>query len=161
MQTYSEFSPTAFDRPGAFLPDRQDWLVAPVSITRDSGPLSTSNFETLRAELATLDPGNDDHEIHRFGHWGPGWFELILIRPDTPCAAAAESAESALSEYPVLNDADHSDREWQEIQEAWGYTSMRDRMVILARHGLSIFAARRDDVPQGLPYYDDFYSPQG
>jgi len=29
---------------------------------------------------------------------------------------------------------------------------------ILAEHGVSIFAARSDDVPNGLPYYEDFYT---
>jgi len=39
MTTYSDYAPTPYDRSGAFLPERQDWMVAPVSRNRDSGVL--------------------------------------------------------------------------------------------------------------------------
>lgn len=80
MQTYAEFRPTAFDRRGAFLDDdRRAWYVLPVTRTRDSGTFDQSNFETA---LRILGGESETCEVHRFGHWGPGWFEIILVHPE-------------------------------------------------------------------------------
>lgn len=157
MERYGTFRPTPFDHAGAFLPDRADWYLAPVSRTRDSGPIADTNFD---AALEALGGESDTVEVHHFGHWGPGWFELILIDPaDEERVAIGEELERSLADYPVLDDDAYSEREFEEACDAWANTSRRDRIRILARHHCSIFAARRDDIPQGLPYFDDFYSP--
>jgi hypothetical protein len=117
--TYREFRPTAFDARGLGLDDRQDWLVLPVSRTRDSGPLDESNFATAEKTLAEIDPDGNDHESHRFGHWGPGWFEILIVRPGSPCAKEGEAIENALDDYPALNDLDHSEREQEAANEVW------------------------------------------
>lgn len=156
---YKNFAPTCFDHEGAFLSERQKWCVAPVGRTRDSGPLANSNFETLENDLDKLDPDYIDHESYSFNHWGPGWFEIILVRPETPCYYIAVEACKALEDYPVLDDEDHSRREYKEVCEAWKYTSIADRVDICIRHKLSCLVARHDSIPQGLPYYDDFYRP--
>lgn len=114
METYAKFRPTTYDPAGAFLRDRQDWLVLPVSRTRDSGALAESNFE---AALAILGGESDTVEVHRFGHWGPGWFEIILIHPSRQ--SEGEAIETKLGDYPMLDDEDHSRREWEEYVEAW------------------------------------------
>lgn len=157
MQPYSQFRPTGFDPAGAFLWNEQrNWLVAPVTQTRDSDALDRSNFRVAVRELHTANCG-DDWQIHRFGHWGPGWFEIILVRPDSLAAKLAAEWESSLSDYPILSEEDHSELEWEGACEAWTMLSTRERIAILSRHKLNIFAARRDEIPQGLPYFDDFY----
>lgn len=140
MQRYSEFSPTYFDRKGASLSDRQDWLVVPVMKTRDSAPLDVSNFEVALAELG--DEG-EDVEVHRFTHWGPGWFEIILVRDGTEAALKAYELEDALENYPVLDEHDWSDREYSTAFDYWFSCGLRDRMEICDRFGVSRFAARR------------------
>ncbi len=159
MQTYSEYRPTQFDPKGAFLRDQRDWLVVPVVQTRDSGPLSQSNYAVALRELDAIDPNHKDHVDHRFAHWGPGWFEIIIEKPGPPCAVAAKEMESALADYPVLDESDYSEREYEEACSAWEWTDRRDRIAICAKHGVSIFAARRDEIPDGPPYFDDFYPP--
>lgn len=99
MQKYKDFRPTAFDAKGLGLEDRQNWLVLGVSVTRDSDELAASNFAVAQA---ILDSARVKYEVHRFGHWGPGWFEIILIEPDFE--RAGEDIESALASYPVLSD---------------------------------------------------------
>lgn len=116
MQTYSEYRPTCFDVRGLALPDRQSWLVLPCSRTRDSGPLDQSNFESA---VKALGGESDTVEVHRFGHWGPGWFELIIVDPTSPQAQIAEQLESALADYPILDEMDCSQREWDDYTEAW------------------------------------------
>jgi len=138
MKTYSKFSPTEFDRAGAFLPDRQEWLVLPVSQNRDSGPLDQSNFAKA---LEILGGESEDVEIHRFGHWGPGWFEIIIVNPgNAELVKQAEDIERSLENYPVLNDEDYSRREWECFQESWESWGRRDYQKELAKKLFADFA---------------------
>lgn len=142
ISTYKDFAPTAFDPRGAFLPDRQDWLVVPISRTRDSGPLADSNVD---AALEILGGESDTVELHRFGHWGPGWFEMIIVHPDR--YRDVEDIAAKLENYPVLNEDDYAEREWEQVCESWENLDMRSRIRILADNNVSIFAARRDEFP--------------
>ena len=123
MQRYSEFRPTAFDVRGLNLPDQQDWLVLPCIRTRDSGELDQSNFETA---LKMLGGESETVEVHRFGHWGPGWFEIIIAKPGSPAEQTAGEIESSLANYPILDEEDWSNREWGSYQEGWLDYAKRD-----------------------------------
>jgi hypothetical protein len=63
-------------------------------------------------------------EVHRFGHWGPGWFELILVDPSR--ASDVEDIESALEHYPVLDDERFAQQESDEEGEAWSFWAQSD-----------------------------------
>lgn len=133
MKQYKEFRPTAFDPKGAFINDeRLEWLVAPVSQNRDSGPLDRSNFECC---LKALGGENESVQVHRFGHWGPGWFEIILVKPGTPEAKTAEEIESALADYPVLDDEHFSQLEHEEADQIWkNCYREKDRIEYIREH---------------------------
>lgn len=104
------------------------------------------NFQVFLKEMGGE---SETVEVHRFGHWGPGWFELILINPtDTEAVAKAEEMEAALSDYPILDEEAHSRMEWEETSEYWARMSVRERIDYLHRAELSIFAARRDSLPE-------------
>lgn len=157
METYSEFAPTGFDSAGAFLPDRQDWLVVPVGQTRDSGCLSQSNFDSA---VQTLGGESETVEVHRFGHWGPGWFEIIIVKPDTPQADTATEIEGALSDYPVLDEEDFSRRETEETEAYWDNMSTSERVEYLQENGETVFAARSDGTNLYERAPDTFYHVQ-
>jgi len=146
MQQYKDFQPTGFDPKGYMLDDQQDWYVVPVSRTRDTGPFEESNFE---AALEILGGERTNIvEVHRFGHWGPGWFEIIIVNPKAgKTMKKALSIEASLADYPVLDDEDFSRREWELMQETWMNMSISERMEICVNTGHSIFSARRDAVP--------------
>ena len=110
MQKYSDYRPTGFDAAGLNLPDRQDWRVLPLLQTRDSGTLARSNVIAAREMLGD----GDDVEIHSFGHWACGWFEIIIVRPDSPAEVIARDICQRLEDYPVLDDDRHSEMEWDE-----------------------------------------------
>jgi hypothetical protein len=141
--TYAEFAPTGFDRSGAFLPDRQDWLVVPCGRNRDSGPLAESNFATA---LDSLGGESDTVEVHRFGHWACGWFEIILASPEH--TDDVEDIENSLADYPVLNDEDYSEREYTAAVNYWASMSVSERVDYCRKWRISRFAARRDELPQ-------------
>jgi len=119
---YGDWSPTQFDSNIDI--DRQDWLVMPVTQTRDSGPLDQSNFAIF---LDALGGESETVEVHRFGHWGPGWFEIIIIDPnDSKAFDAAYDCAGALADYPVLDDEDFSRRESEAEIESWNNWACRD-----------------------------------
>ncbi len=129
MQTYKQFKPTGFDCKGLGLEDRQDWLVS-LSRNRDSDVLTESNFAVA---LDTMGGESDTVEVHRFGHWACGWFEIILVCPGTSAAKEAEEIETSLADYPVLDESDFSDRESEEECEAWvsyGAREMRRALCV-------------------------------
>ena len=142
LQPYSEFQPTGFDARGLACDDQQDWLVCPVSITRDTPEcaLEASNFAVMQQILDKLDPDFEDHEVHRFGHWGPGWFEIILVRPDTACAKEAEECAGALENYPVLDDSDFSEREFNWACQEWEGLTLMDQLKICNDAGVDFEA---------------------
>jgi len=146
MIRYRNFRPTAFDTEGLLgeYHGISDFWVAPVSHTRDSGPLDESNFA---AALAALGGESDTVQVHRFGHWGPGWFEIVLIDPaDLERVKVAGELEAALSDYPVLDDDDFSAREWEAAEEYWSACSMRERVGYLRERGESVYAARAESL---------------
>lgn len=140
MIKYKEFSPTSLDPAGLALPDRQNWLVLPVGRNRDSDTLSESNFE---AALNQMGGESETLEVHRFGHWARGWFEIIIMHPSR-CTEAVE-IEAALEDYPVLDEFDHAERQYDAIQEAWADMSLSDKIDFTVENGHSPFAARTSD----------------
>ncbi len=118
MRTYSQFRPTGFDCSGLGCDDRQDWLVHPCGTNRDADALTRANFKAAILELENKDDG-PDYEVHRFGHWACGWFEIILVRPDTNAAKLAEECEASLESYPVLSDELFSRIEQEEADATW------------------------------------------
>lgn len=133
MRKYSEFRPTQFDCRGLGLREQQDWLVGPVSQTRDSGPLDKSNFECF---VKAMGGETEDVQIHRFGHWGPGWFEIVLVNPDKPeLVKLAQEMEDSLAHYPVLDDSHYSELEHNEADEVWkNCYSERERVKYIRAH---------------------------
>ena len=148
MQTYHDFQPTGFDCKGLGLPERQDWLVVPVSRNRDSGTLARSNFDVALMELGGE---SETVEVHRFGHWENGWFEIILAHPWL--TEQVEGITASLEEYPILDVMHWSILEGEEAQSAWEHMSLKDRIYVCCRFGVSIFAARRESVPE-CPFGD-------
>lgn len=190
LERFADFQPTYVDPRGLGSDGQEDWLVVPVSQTRDSGLLEKSNFDAaedslrrvqrrcdkarrrivklvkrvgrttdtyirfVATELCRVDQTTDDamsdilkaeerlyalvgipapecgaertcdflarletaleasdFETHRFGHWGPGWIEIIVVRPGSACHREAQAIAAAVSDYPVLDEHDYSERE--------------------------------------------------
>lgn len=113
MQTYRDFRPTKFDS-HIPLEDREDWLVVPVARNRDSEPYEESNFA---AALKTLGGESDNVEVHRFGHWANGWFEIILASPTL--ATEVQDIQDSLDNYPILDEDDLLEREDEVKNQDW------------------------------------------
>lgn len=138
LPVYATWKPTYMDPTGLGLGDRQNWHVMPVSVTRDSDTLARVNFQSTVEALKEVDVDECGHEVHRFGHWGPGWFEVILINPDhAECLRVAGEITCALADHPVLDDDAYSEAESEEITEMWENWGQCDFWNHMQRHVVS------------------------
>jgi hypothetical protein len=113
---------------------------------RDSDLLTDSNFE---CGLAAIGGESDTVKIVRESHWAVGWVEWIAIHEsDSRALEIADSIMASLSDYPVVNDDDFSNREWEAAQDMWVELPLSERVELCRDTDLSIFAARRDSIPQ-------------
>lgn len=154
MITYAQFCPSGCDARGLGLPNRQEWLVVPVGTNRDADALQRSNWAVVTADLEkqpATSYDDPDVEIHRFGHWACGWFEVALVRPGSPAAEAAERWECALSDYQVADENHFSDLEHTETMTYWGQMRLDERRAECERAGVSkLVAYRGSNLPDAL-----------
>lgn len=105
MRRYREWAPTIWDRKGVAAQDKGDWFVAPCILTRDSDALERANYTAQAVALQRVNAGAvSDTEELRFRHWGPGWFEIVLVRPGSAAATVAQTLVDRLANYPCLDD---------------------------------------------------------
>lgn len=97
-------------------PDLGDLVVvAHIGQSRDSEILAQSNFSCA---LDQLGGESDNVQVHRFGHWGCGWFEIITVNPHSKKhLKLAYKISEALEDYPVLDESDYSEREHEYQSE--------------------------------------------
>lgn len=145
---YEGFRPTPFDP--HIRCDLNHFWIAPVSLNRDSGCLETSNWEVVTKDILSK-AIHGETEVHRFGHWACGWFELLLIHPNDDAALeCADEWSASLSQNPVANEEYFSGREWGEKLDYWNDCSISERVKLCQRAGASIFAARHDTMPENV-----------
>lgn len=125
---------------------------------RDSDLLSESNWDEATELLGAtaFDSRESDYASRpavytwSAGHWAVGWVEYMMVRADAAAdiLARAEKMLSDLDGYPVLNESDWSEREFNAVSDYWAQMSVRERADYLRDADLSIFAARRDYLPR-------------
>jgi hypothetical protein len=149
LERWSADGPTAFDSAANYAgADLSDFYVAPVSVTRDSQLLERVNWQVVTADLDKVSQ-HDETESVSMGHWACGWYEIYLIHADDAAALqAADQWACSLADYPVADGSAWSDAEFEAVSEHWERCSLSERVETLERHGLSVFAARRDELPQ-------------
>jgi hypothetical protein len=87
----------------------------------------------------------DTVKIIRFGHWACGWIDTIMINPiDTKAVEQADWINSELKKYPLFDDNDYSQKQTAYALDAWKWYSLRDKIDLCVKAGLSIFAARHE-----------------
>jgi hypothetical protein len=90
------------------------------SKNRDSGLLEESNFDTVKRIFNDegFEEGQDWSDV-RCNHWAVGWVDYILVRMlddegrYTPIAVVALDIRDKLMDYPLLDEEDHSRREFE------------------------------------------------
>lgn len=81
--------------------------------TRDSDNLTNSNFET---GLAALGGESETVKVVCESHWAVGWVEWIGVhQSDDTALKLADQMQERLEDYPILDDSDYSNREWEDF----------------------------------------------
>lgn len=112
---------------------------------RDSDSLSRSNFTR---GLEIIGGESDTVRVVREGHWAVGWVEWIAIHEsDAAALREADEIAAALADYPVVDEMHWSELEYDEACDFWSRMSVHERMEYCRDVGISLFAARRDDLP--------------
>ena len=102
-----------------------EWAVV-VGRTRDSDHLGNSNFERVQEDLRGMLPEELRREwviIESASHWAVGWVETLLVRvydengEITEVAEEAANIVDALRDYPVYDESDFCEREYNEYQD--------------------------------------------
>lgn len=113
---------------------------------RDSDTLTRSNFT---CGLKAIGGESDTVQVVRERHWAVGWVEWIAIHEsDTEALSKAEAILKGLDDYPVVNEEHFSELEWEEAQIQWETMPIKYRVELCAEAGVSIFASRRECIPQ-------------
>jgi hypothetical protein len=112
---------TRYTRPRDFADfsdiSRAEYFVG-VGQHRDSDCLARSNFRSM---LRLLGGESDTVLVLRDSHWAVGWVETIYIHESN--AAALQTADeilTALEDYPVVDESDYSELEWETAGELLG-----------------------------------------
>ena len=108
-----------FGKDSAYWGTRENWIVV-ITRTRDSDLLETSNWHYCLKKFNMVDNLDKiDVAIERAGHWACGWLEYLVISPDNAeFIALSQDIDKRLKDYPVLDDDDYSNRQWEEADTA-------------------------------------------
>lgn len=142
---------------GGFSPDG-DFII--YSRSRDSSILENCNYEGILEELQKINEENegDSEAVYDFraGHWAVGWVEYIIVAQNAPEAVQKRAYEilAALSDYPVLDEMEYSQHQYDAICEYWENLDLSWRIYECQKADISIFAARHDGIPREV--FDEF-----
>lgn len=147
--------------------DWSNWYIA-YTKTRDASVLSESNWDEMKKALQPLsnDITEDGDELPSVyvmttSHWAVGYIEWLLVHKSNEVALQkADELAERLKDYPVLNEEDFSEREWNYICESWENASVKERVDLCKSAGISIFAARHDTLPEDSDYIYERLRPE-
>ena len=112
FKKFGEFQPTKLDAIGLGSEGKEDWFVMPIGQNRDSNTIQRSNFTVMQKHFSEKDEEQESYEIHRFRHWGNGWFEILVFNPkNSSLLELAQDLKNELELHIVL-DEDH----WLQLE---------------------------------------------
>lgn len=136
---------TRWTRPTCYIgPEWPEYFVF-LDRTRDSDSATRSNFICA---LKALGGVTETVRVIREHHWLVGWVEWIAIHEsDHAALRAASDILRELEVYPIVDEDHWSELEYTEAEDFWAGLPLRDRIELCREYGLSVFAARRDYIP--------------
>lgn len=140
------------------LPLGRTWGIA-FGQSRDSGLMEQSNFAVISADM--LKRFRRDVQVVRFGHWAVGWVENIAVKMldrhgrVTPAARAIFDWKSKMEDYPVADDEDYSQREYDAAADWIKQEGRGAGLKISDAMASEIFRWLGDNDPRQVENIDD------
>ena len=127
MKTKTEFTTVSdcFKSDSAYWGERGNWIVA-YEMTRDADCLGRSNMRSFIKLLGGKGTegakGTQDISEHvaieEARHWACGWIQRLIVDPSAAdLVAIVQEANKKLEGYPVVDEDDWSELEWNEYCE--------------------------------------------
>ena len=106
LSRYGEFIPTRFDKVLQVQQgDTANWLVFPHGDNRDASLLVHSNFVSIQRLLTEIEEEGENWQVHRFQHWGPGWYEILIWNEENePIHTKAIEIIQGLNLHPCVDE---------------------------------------------------------
>lgn len=106
--------------------DSIPYITTPLGTHRDADALMESNWDVITREMDKVNhmgtySEHDSVVYHREGSCLVGWAEAVQVRKDDAVAIkAALDIVNALENYPILDEEDYSEREWNSNHPGGG-----------------------------------------
>ena len=125
--------------------DRKEYYVA-YEQHRDSDTATRSNFCSI---LKAIGGESETVLVLRDSHFAVGYVEGIYIHEsDTTACEIANQILAKLEDYPIVNEDDWSELEWETAADYWEHMGIRERIEWCQKYRVSPFAARRNEIPE-------------
>jgi hypothetical protein len=144
--------------------DMRNYYVFPLSRTRDSGLLTNHNFNYCWDKISHKARAGTG--VYLFNHWACGWYEIILINKNNSMAILlAEDLISEYENYPIFNEDEYNDKEYQYVIDQWENATLSNRLDMLkSAHphdsNINIFGIRHADYFREDDYLFDYLRPE-
>lgn len=124
---------------------------------RDSDRVTRSNFRVAKKQLEAIEAkypewinptdGDTAMLVNPYeSHWAVGHVEWLGVHKDSPqeLLDAAGEIVCSIADYPILDESDWSELEYEETVTYWENMSIRERLYYTDKAGLSCFAVRHN-----------------
>lgn len=146
--TPNDYNLPVWAQPDSYFGHSPDGNYLILSHHRDSCLLDESNWDAVSSELFDADSSN---HVYTFtaNHWGVGWIEHLILKSSAPEYLQQQAAEilGALESYPVYDEQDLGRRQIEWAEQEWERLDTEHRIALCRQARISIFAARRDELP--------------
>ena len=117
METYTPTILKKWTRPDSYAGQSWPEYYSAAGRSRDSDTLEESNFQSI---LRRLGGESETVLVVRESHWAVGWVEWVAIHEtDSAALRTADECRESIEDYPILDESDYSEREWNECAEFW------------------------------------------
>lgn len=94
-----------------------DWIASSeIQINRDSDELTESNWQVFKAGLE--ETNSDDWRVLEFGHFACGWYQIIILRPNSASYDFYIKCMESLEDYPILDEDHYSALQYENFNKA-------------------------------------------
>ena len=144
------------------------WSLGPVIEHRDSTLLDQSNAQEIKRIFEQADPDSKDWTVVHCGHWAVGWVDHLSMRvykrvlhtyAPTKILLVWQDIENSLEDYPVLNEGDYSEREYnatlEGIEDAASYFARQHDVDLPEDYSDILFSWFWDNLQSAVESSDD------